>query len=76
MRRNRHLVKMSELLAEAQTVAASQKWALVAAALDEAQAALLHVGSRNDAEWQLVRFTPIPPQQKLKPKSKSRLRAR
>jgi hypothetical protein len=46
-RPNRHIVKVSELLAEARAIAASQDWQRLGTSLDEAQAALLHVGSKN-----------------------------
>lgn len=58
-RPSRHVVKVSEHLAEARAVAASQGWQQVGTALDEAQVALLHVGSEKAAKKSLASFAPV-----------------
>jgi hypothetical protein len=58
-RPNRHIVKVSEHLAEARAIAVSQDWQRLGASLDEAQAALLHVGSEKPATKSLANFAPV-----------------
>jgi hypothetical protein len=65
-RPNRHIVKVSELLAEARAIAASQDWQRLGTSLDEAQAALLHVGSKNPTLKSLASFAPVNTKRKLR----------
>jgi hypothetical protein len=71
-RPNRHIVKVSEHLAEARAIAASQDWQRLGTSLDEAQAALLHVGSEKLSKKSLANFAPVRIKSKLRRASSQR----